>query len=297
MIGKFRHGRRTLDICEGAGRLRYLLSNEKGTSKSEAATGYVDLPHGEASASEEETAGLAEAIVFRGVVYYRWDEGAEIEAGIRSRVRTLTDDLRRAALTAAPPAQKSEVIPSDLVNVAGRVANVKLDVRYATCSNFTGITLYAQSAAFLQRPAAMALDRVAARLTSEGLGLTIFDAYRPWHVTKMLWDAVPSECRAFVADPARGSIHNRGCAVDVSLHDLQSGALIEMTGFYDEMSERSHIDYEGGTSRQRWFRDLLRTAMMTEGFSGIPHEWWHFNYSDWRQYGIGNWTFEELSQR
>jgi D-alanyl-D-alanine dipeptidase len=89
-----------------------------------------------------------------------------------------------------------------------------------------------------------------------------------------------------VADPKKGSKHNRGCAVDLSLYDLATGREVEMPGAYDEMSERSDPSYAGGTGAQRAARDLLRSAMEKEGFTIEPNEWWHFNYEDWRAYPI-----------
>src|SRR5206468_9130592 len=100
-----------------------------------------------------------------------------------------------------------------------------------------------------------------------------------------------------VADPKEGSRHNRGCAVDLSLYDLVTGKPVEMVGVYDEMSERSYAGYPGGTSLQRWHRELLREAMEQEGFQVYPFEWWHFDYKDWRQYPILNLAFEEIAPK
>jgi D-alanyl-D-alanine dipeptidase len=113
-------------------------------------------------------------------------------------------------------------------------------------------------------------------------------------VTKIFWDATPPEKRHFVANPADGSRHNRGCAVDVTLYDIRTSQPAEMTGGYDEMSERSYPDYPGGTSLQRWHRDLLRAAIEREGFTVYPYEWWHFDYKDWRNYPILNLPFENI---
>ena len=126
-------------------------------------------------------------------------------------------------------------------------------------------------------------------------GLLVFDAYRPWHVTKMFWDATPEKFHGFVADPSKGSRHNRGCAVDLTLYDLKTGKPIEMVSGYDEFADRAFPDYPGGTSRQRWHRNLLRHAMQAEGFSVYEEEWWHFDYKDWRKYRIGNLSFEEIA--
>jgi len=131
-------------------------------------------------------------------------------------------------------------------------------------------------------------------ISHTGCRTLIHDGYRPWFVTKMFWDATPESAHVFVADPSEGSRHNRGCAVDLTLYDLKSGKAVEMTGRYDEMSPRSYADYLGGTSRQRWLRDLLRTEMETQGFAVYAEEWWHFDYQDWSDYGIGTATFTQL---
>jgi D-alanyl-D-alanine dipeptidase len=204
------------------------------------------------------------------------------------------DDLRREALAAAPPHENGQFRSPDLVDLAALNAAIHLDIRYATTNDFLGTPVYTQARAFLQRPAAEALVRAQQRLTAYGYALLIHDAYRPWYVTKIFWDATPPEGKIFVADPAQGSRHNRGCAVDLTLYDLKTGKPIEMPGTYDEMSERSFPDYPGGTSLQRWHRDLLRWAMESEGFTVYEHEWWHFDYKDWHEYPILNVPFEKL---
>jgi D-alanyl-D-alanine dipeptidase len=115
-------------------------------------------------------------------------------------------------------------------------------------------------------------------------------------VTKIFWDATPVEGHIFVADPRKGSKHNRGCAVDLTLYDLASGATVEMPGLYDEMSERSFPNFPGGTWLQRWQRDLLRKAMESEGFTVNEKEWWHFDYKDWKKYPILNVTFDKVGK-
>ena len=114
-------------------------------------------------------------------------------------------------------------------------------------------------------------------------------------MTRLFWDATPPDLHRFVADPSQGSRHNRGCAVDLTLYDLKTGKAMVMTGGFDEMSDRSYPDYPGGTSLQRWHRDLLRRAMEAEGFTVYEVEWWHFDYKDWKKYRIGNESFEEIS--
>ncbi|MGH9428442.1 MAG: M15 family metallopeptidase, partial [Terriglobia bacterium] len=166
--------------------------------------------------------------------------------------------------------------------------------RYASTNNFAGAPFYSQARAFLQRPAAEAVVKANRRLRSMGYGLLIHDAYRPWYVTKMFWDATPEDKRIFVADPSRGSRHNRGCAVDITLYNLKAGSAIEMPSGYDEFSERAYPHYPGGTSLQRWHRELLCWALEQEGFKVYEWEWWHFDFQDWQKYPIGTLTFEQL---
>jgi D-alanyl-D-alanine dipeptidase len=127
-----------------------------------------------------------------------------------------------------------------------------------------------------------------------GYGLLIFDGYRPWSVTKLFWDVTSKENKKFVADPKKGSRHNRGCAVDLSLYDLATGKEIQMPGAYDETSERSFPDYKGGTEEQRKMRDLLRSKMEANGFTVYEFEWWHFDFKDWKSYHIQNIPFSEI---
>jgi D-alanyl-D-alanine dipeptidase len=122
----------------------------------------------------------------------------------------------------------------------------------------------------------------------------IYDAYRPWYVTKIFWDATPEDKKIFVANPAQGSRHNRGAAVDLTLYNLNTRRPVQVVGGYDEMSSRSNVNYFGGTSLQRWHRDLLRDAMEEQGFTVYLHEWWHFDYKDWKMYPIMNLTFEQI---
>jgi D-alanyl-D-alanine dipeptidase len=202
--------------------------------------------------------------------------------------------LRREALAAGPPSEAGEFRPTDLVELVQLDSTIRLDIRYASTRNFLGTPVYTQARAFLQRPAAEALVRAHRALRPLGYGLLIHDGYRPWYVTRIFWDATPASQHEFVANPREGSRHNRGCAVDLNLYDLKTGKPIEMPGGYDEFSHRSYPDYAGGTSRQRWHRDLLRRVMEAEGFTVNQSEWWHFDYKDWRSYRIGNVSFERI---
>lgn len=237
---------------------------------------------------------VRQGIVVDGRLLRKRDFGAEATKRVRAAVRSDPKRLRKEAMAATPPGEIHSARASDLVSLEHAVPGLRLDIRYATTDNFMGIKLYERPAAYLQRPAAEALARVAERLRRRGYGLVIYDAYRPWFVTKMFWEATPVSNRAFVADPSKGSRHNRGCAVDLGLVDLRTGKIVEMPSRYDEFSARAHANFPGGTDRQRWHRDLLRRAMELEGFTVLPEEWWHFDYKDWLEYPIGNFSFSQL---
>lgn len=204
------------------------------------------------------------------------------------------EQVRSIALRASPPPEQGPFRATELVELATMDSTFHLDIRYAQSNNFLSAPIYSQARAFLQRPAAEALLRVQRKLQPLGYGLLIHDAYRPWYVTKIFWEATPPEGHNFVADPAKGSKHNRGCAVDLTLYESSTSKPIQMPGLYDEMSPRSFPTFPGGTSLQRWHRDLLRRAMESEGFTVNDAEWWHFDYKDWKQYAIGNVPFEKL---
>ena len=197
-------------------------------------------------------------------------------------------DLAKEARSMSPPVEAGDFLRSDLVDVRSLDKSIALDVRYATSANFLKTPVYGKSQVRLQRKAAEALVRAHRALKTTGYGLMLHDGYRPWFVTWIFWNATPEVSRDFVADPAKGSKHNRGCAIDLTLFDLKTKRAVDMPGLYDEMSPRSYPDYQGGTSRQRAARDLLRQNMEGEGFAVYGAEWWHFDYKDWPRYAIGN---------
>ncbi|NCB78261.1 MAG: D-alanyl-D-alanine dipeptidase [Negativicutes bacterium] len=192
------------------------------------------------------------------------------------------------------PVEEGAFLKPDLVELKNMDASLQLDIRYATDNNFMGMPLYEEGRAFLQRPAAEALVRVNQALKKYGYGLIIYDAYRPWYVTKMFWDATPEAQKVFVADPAKGSRHNRGGAVDIGLYSRKTGQSVDMGSGYDEFSLRAFSWYPGGNSVQRERRELLRLLMAGEGFAVYPEEWWHFDYAAWRSYPLLNVPFHEL---
>ncbi len=229
-----------------------------------------------------------DAVLSGAVVFERRKIAGEDQDSAHIEPVKPVEELRRMALAATPPRETGEFRKPDLVELTSLDPTIKLDIRYATTNNFLQTVFYPQARAFLQRPAAEAVVRANHKLKSMGYGLLIHDGYRPWYVTKMFWDGTPPDKHDFVADPSRGSRHNRGCAVDLTLYDLRTGLPAEMVGLYDEMSERSYPDYPGGTSLARWHRQLLRHMMGDEGFTVYEFEWWHFDYKDWRKYPILN---------
>lgn len=130
------------------------------------------------------------------------------------------------------PREAGEFREADLVEIVTLDPTIRLDIRYATTNNFLGRPVYQQARAFLQRPAAEALVRANETLKAKGYGLLVFDGYRPWSVTKIFWDSASDEERRieFVANPKKGSRHNRGCAVDLTLFGLKTGAVVNMPG-------------------------------------------------------------------
>jgi zinc D-Ala-D-Ala dipeptidase len=198
------------------------------------------------------------------------------------------------AVQEGPPKEAGPFRTPDLVELTTLDPGIRLDIRYATPNNLAGRPVYSEARAFLQRPAADALFRAHRALKPQGYGLLVFDGYRPWRVTKLFWDVTPPDKHEFVADPAKGSKHNRGCAVDLSMYDLKTGREVEMPSVYDEMSPRAYPDYAGGSDDARKRRDILRAAMEHEGFIVEPNEWWHFNYKDWQSYPILDIPFSEI---
>jgi D-alanyl-D-alanine dipeptidase len=206
------------------------------------------------------------------------------------------EELRAEALKAEPPKEQGTFRKPELVELVTLDPTIKLDIRYASTNDFLGTPVYTQARAFLQKPAAEALVRAHHALKEKGYGLIIHDGYRPWYVTEIFWTATPDDKKIFVANPAEGSKHNRGCAVDLSLYDLTTGKEVQMPSGYDEMTPRAYADYPGGTAEQRALRSVLRQAMEQQGFAVIPTEWWHFDYKDWKLYPIQNIKFEDLGR-
>lgn len=200
-----------------------------------------------------------------------------------------------AFIPAKNAASLSPEDPKRLIELVRLDPSIKLDMRYATANNFTGRVLYDAARAFLAAPAAQAVARASKTAHADGFGLTIFDAYRPWRVTKQLWDATPNGPKKnYVANPKRGSKHNRGCAVDLSLHDLATGLLVEMPSGFDDFSEKAHRDYMAATPAAIANRARLQLYLEAEDFIGLSNEWWHFDFAGWEQYPVMDIPFDQI---
>lgn len=178
---------------------------------------------------------------------------------------------------------------AELVELITVIPGIVLDVRYATTNNFTGKKVYPSARCFLQKPAAMALKKVQADLAKSGAALKIFDAYRPLSVQKIFW-SICSDDR-YVADPAKGSRHNRGCAVDLTLVDLETGEELIMPSGFDDFSEKAGRDESKMSAEVLKNYQLLDAAMTRYGFIGLASEWWHYDFDpehnrSWAEYPV-----------
>lgn len=301
VIGEYGWDYNTLFLLERDGRLNALVEWFYQYPLTEISPNVYAFPawglyEGERVELRRDAAGRVIEAVMAGVRFPRRAVGTE--DGLQFTVTPLrpVPELRAEALAAVPPTETGPFRTVDLVPVVSLDSTIKLDVRYATSNNFMRTPFYSSARAYMQRPAAEALARASRALRPLGYGLLVHDAYRPWYVTKMFWEGTPAAQRVFVADPSKGSRHNRGAAVDLTLYDLRTGRPVEMPGGYDEFSNRSYPHYPGGTALQRWHRALLRHAMETEGFTVYEAEWWHFDFNDWRHYPIGTETFEQIDR-
>lgn len=191
------------------------------------------------------------------------------------------------------PVDPEATATPDLVDLARLDPRLRLDIRYATPANFMGRVLYPVARAVAQRPVAEALVRVQTRAEAEGYGLLIFDAYRPWRITKAMWDQTPPGQREFVADPRTGSRHNRGCSVDLSLH--RSGVEVSMPSPYDDFTSAAYRSNTAAPPEAIAASRMLERWMVAEGFVPLANEWWHYDWAEWRRYPIMDTPLEDVT--
>ena len=193
--------------------------------------------------------------------------------------RFLAPIIFASLATAGAAAPSADVVPLETVHPP-----CLPEVRYATRHNFTGTALYPTPRVFLHRDTARALARVQRDLQKRGLGLKVWDAYRPLAVQWKMWKLIRDE--RYVSNPAKNrGRHTRGTAVDVTLID-KLGRELPMPSDFDDFSARAHRDYRGGTAEQRRNRKTLEEAMTKHGFTGYPTEWWHFDLKGWEKYPV-----------
>ena len=301
LIGEYLGDTETVIILESDGKLCAAFKQTEVAPLKQISTDSFEFDSSTARKGEHvvfsRSRGKVTQVTIGPLAYQRKPLGPE-EGANQLKIQPMrpVPTLIKEALAAQPPNETGDFLPTDLVELRKLDPTIKLEIRYATTNNLFGTVFYSQARAFLQRPAAEAVVRVNRKLKTAGYGLLVHDGYRPWYVTKVFWDATPDDKKLFVADPAKGSRHNRGCAVDITLYDLKTGKPVEMVSTYDETTDRAYPNYVGGTSLQRWHRDLLRSAMEAEGFTVYEAEWWHFDYKDWQKYRIGTPRFEEIGR-
>ncbi len=185
----------------------------------------------------------------------------------------------------------SEKHADDLVNVEKEIPGIVLDIRYATTNNFTGQQVYPVAKCYLRRTTAQKLAAVQKDLRKQNLALKIYDGYRPLAVQKKFWEIMPDD--RYVANPAKGSRHNRGAAVDLTLIDAH-GRELAMPTSYDDFTEQAHRNFMQLPEEQIRNRALLESVMQRHGFEGISTEWWHFDDVDWKNFPITDLDFDRL---
>ena len=215
-------------------------------------------------------------------------------------IKILVDQIEAQGGAVSYPPAWLEVLTNpndervDLVNMAEYDPRIILDIRYATTNNFMGERLYPSAQGYLQRPVAAALSKVADRLEQMNLKLVLLDAYRPYGVTVAMWERFGEESPDYVADPAYGSRHNRGSAVDVTIADAE-GDIKVMPSEFDEFTERANRDFRSPIVAARRNRAVLDAVMEAEGFVGYAYEWWHFDYYLWQSFPLLDVSFNELN--
>ncbi|TKC04950.1 M15 family metallopeptidase [Pedobacter frigoris] len=179
-----------------------------------------------------------------------------------------------------------------LVELKKVIPNIVLDIRYASKNNFMKEVMYKQARAFARKPVAEQLKKIQSELNTKGYGLKIFDAYRPYAVTLAFYEKASD--KRFVADPKKGSKHNRGCAIDLTLINLKTGKEIQMPTPYDSFQAAAAANYSKLPPNVIKNREMLISVMQKHGFRVIAHEWWHFDFVGWKNYPLMDIPFEKL---
>lgn len=182
-----------------------------------------------------------------------------------------------------------------MIELKSIVPNIQYELKYASTDNFTKVRLYpAQTKqTFLRKEPADALAKVASELAQKGIGIWVWDAYRPYQITQKFWKLIQDE--RYVAHPAKGSGHNRGIAIDLTLYHLKTGQLLDMPTGFDDFSEKAHHGYDNLSTIQIENRELLRGIMEKYGFIKFQTEWWHYYWPNDNQYDVLDFTFKQIN--
>jgi zinc D-Ala-D-Ala dipeptidase len=183
----------------------------------------------------------------------------------------------------------------ELINLETFVPGLVLDIRYATTNNFTGEKIYKLARAYSRKPVAIALKKIQADLKLQGLGIKIFDAYRPYKATVKFYEVYHDT--TYVASPYRGSRHNRGCALDLTAIDLKTGQELKMPTGFDSFKKEAWPTTPTSDPEARKNRALLIAAMEKHGFKVNSSEWWHFDFIGWQKFEVLDIDFEELEKK
>ncbi|KQM78258.1 D-alanyl-D-alanine dipeptidase [Pedobacter sp. Leaf216] len=218
----------------------------------------------------------------------------------------LSFSLFAVAQTTSKPEQKLVVVNSytqylasiktnpdnELIEIKKAIPNIKLDIRYATKNNFMQQVMYKQARAFARKPVVESLKKIQKELNKKGYGLKIFDGYRPYAITVEFYKKASD--KNFVANPAKGSKHNRGCAVDLTLINLKTGKELVMPTPYDSFSAAAAANYQNISPEAKKNRDFLIAIMAKYQMNVLENEWWHYDFSGWRNYNLMDIPFEKL---
>src|SRR5258705_7952788 len=183
-----------------------------------------------------------------------------------------------------------------MIELKTLMPSLKYDLRYATTNNFMHRLMYPQktNVTFLRLPAAISLQKVQQELNEKGLGLKIFDAYRPYSVTVKFWELIKDE--RYVANPAKGSGHNRGIAVDLTIFNLKTGEELNMGTGFDNFTNTAHQTFTDLPEEVLQNRGLLRTTMEKYGFKAFDTEWWHYFLNNGDKFEILDIDFKKLKK-
>ncbi|MEO6734365.1 MAG: M15 family metallopeptidase [Ferruginibacter sp.] len=181
----------------------------------------------------------------------------------------------------------------DMLDLKKLIPSLTIDLKYAGANNFMETKVYPKiKTTYLRKPAAAALAAVQRELKENELGLKIFDAYRPYAVTEKMWELVKDD--RYAADPKKGSGHNRGISVDLTIIDLQTKRPLDMGTTFDDFSDTAHHDFQALPKEVLLNRLLLRNIMEKNGFKALETEWWHYSFSNGIQYELLDLSFEQL---